>query len=83
MNNMDKVFGLLLRRKRGEMKLSQAGLARRLNWPQTTVSRVAGYGYNAIPAEGLQLATPVYLDGTGRADRQRKEFRVVGEGCHP
>ena len=33
-------FGRLLRHKRGELKLSQAELARKLQWPQTTVSRV-------------------------------------------
>lgn len=40
MNTVNKAFGRLLRHKRGELKLSQAGLAGKLQWPQTTVSRV-------------------------------------------
>lgn len=40
MNTVNQAFGRLLRRKRGELKLSQSGLAAKLQWPQTTVSRV-------------------------------------------
>jgi len=40
MNTINLAFGRLLRAKRGEMKLSQAGFARKVQWPQTTVSRV-------------------------------------------
>lgn len=40
MNTVNQAFGRLLRHKRGELKLSQSGLAAKLQWPQTTVSRV-------------------------------------------
>ena len=40
MNTINLAFGRLLRDKRGELKLSQAGFARKVQWPQTTVSRV-------------------------------------------
>ncbi len=40
MNTVNQAFGRLLRHKRGELKLSQAGFAAKLQWPQTTVSRV-------------------------------------------
>jgi len=40
MNTVNEAFGQLLRHKRGGLKLSQAGFAAKLHWPQTTVSRV-------------------------------------------
>ncbi len=40
MNSTDAAFGRLLRRVREAQDLSQTGLARRLGWPQATVSRV-------------------------------------------
>lgn len=40
MNTVNQAFGRLLRHKREELKLSQSGLAAKLQWPQTTVSRV-------------------------------------------
>lgn len=40
MNKMDHDFGMLLRDKREDYKLSQVEFARKVSWPQTTVSRV-------------------------------------------
>ncbi|MDP2867052.1 MAG: helix-turn-helix transcriptional regulator [Elusimicrobiota bacterium] len=40
MNTVNHAFGRLLRHKRGELQLSQSELAAKLQWPQTTVSRV-------------------------------------------
>ncbi|MBI4352057.1 MAG: helix-turn-helix transcriptional regulator [Elusimicrobia bacterium] len=40
MNNTDLAFGRLLRDKRVKLGLSQTGFARKVRWPQTTVSRI-------------------------------------------
>lgn len=40
MNSINAAFGRVLRAKREELKLSQAGFASKVQWPQTKVSRV-------------------------------------------
>jgi transcriptional regulator with XRE-family HTH domain len=65
MNNVNLAFGRLLRDKRGEMKLSQAGFARKVQWPQTTVSRVE-QGRRGITLQELFAAARVF--GCSAAD---------------
>ena len=75
MNNINLAFGRLLRSKRAEFKFSQAEFARKVQWPQTTVSRVEQGRRGVTLSELLVLArcfrcsaADLFCELGGRAD---------------
>src|SRR5438105_13312195 len=59
MNKLDREFGALLRDKREKFHLTQMELARKLKWPQTTVSRVEK-GRRSVSLSELRSVSVVF-----------------------